>query len=1261
MVLKEFVKLNYAPIEKYQRFILDNNWAIEDVFSKYDDFEDKSISKEILDKVLVKTKKFDLQHSVVTGVVERVKYFVKTYENEKKKKDYEKFITVCREVIESHLERSETYINNFDISDYPAVYLQEAEMRLSNDIFVKTSKIRELLSGINLTTEDEEGQIEFIKDQYAPLIMHDHLVNIYPQIKTVLDDKGIDFKKEPKPFFHINNKKAPEWEEKKHYFEQEKEVLQYYVDELKKIKRGLLIDGVYISGWMYYHINYFVTKYPTQIFNKKTGEFESEDTIGVPPLRDNEWWVINDNYELAKKNKEMMFIAATRRAAKTTMNASHLGWCMVAGKMNLLIGAGSSSDLGQIADNFSIIQNNINPAFKAYNLVDDWTKSVRYGVRLKNNKPLMCTNIKIVNLEAGSEKKSEAFAGFTPEAVIIDEIMKLAFKAQLAALKPAVDTPYGKRCVVILTGCVCAGTKVFDSNGKIYNIEDVKLGQTLLGYDGKGYSTEKVTWLKPPAKKPCYRLTFTGGTTLECSDDHPILMSNRHNKNRGRFEKAMNLKVGDFAYLINEVAPFGKTVEKDAYLLGLLVGDGCNQDKKGSEIYLEGDSVFNELSKYYDMTVMHEYTTSNNLTYRRAYIKNSRVITEKAKINGLHKDKKILPYNWSEYDKESLSKLIGGLIDSDGSVTKGKKGYRIRFSNCSYHVIEGLKLALMKFGIHATLSRYDRIETKIKGKNYKRLPSYELSISRVKDIKIFFENIKLFSETKQIDFEYLDSLIEKTTESSLRFIDKTYEDKGEFFEGKGDFSGLRRVSVKNVEYIGEQYVYNLTADTTHTYVANGVVTHNTAGNEELAKDSFDVLRDPETNDILTMPWDILNSRVPEEFRTWEERDFGTFIPAQMSAKDGMVKIDSNLATYLGVESPALEKVAIKVTNWEKAKEIILEDREKKKSDIVEYIKEVLYYPISPSDMLLSGKVNPFPVTEGIMHRDYLLSISPSGVGKKVFLTENTQGQVVYTQSNEPLASYPHKGGFIDCPIVLYEELPEDMPPDNLYVAGFDDYKQEQSTTDSIGSFHIYKVDAGFGEKSGEIVASYATRPDPHGKMHHQIYMLQKAFNAKCFMENADTDYQTFLELRRVADVWLVEAIDFDGEATQKNTGKRKYGWNPSNKKNRDKLFSLLLSYTKRRFTVEDEDGNIKTILGIQKINDIGVLDEIIAYKEGNNVDRLTSFMSCLGYEFFLYISNMFPDVSRQLELRRDKQRNESQRKVRKSSNFFAGRTKRKIF
>jgi hypothetical protein len=161
---------------------------------------------------------------------------------------------------------------------------------------------------------------------------------------------------------------------------------------------------------------------------------------------------------------------------------------------------------------------------------------------------------------------------------------------------------------------------------------------------------------------------------------------------------------------------------------------------------------------------------------------------------------------------------------------------------------------------------------------------------------------------------------------------------------------------------------------------------------------------------------------------------------------------------------------------------------------------------------------------------------------------------------------------------------------------------------------------------GRIVASVASRPDPHNKLYRQIFLLMQAFNARVFMENADMGFKEYLDRKRSTDLWLVESMDFKSDMTQQSNGRRRYGWNPS-PENKKFLLGLAKNYAKQEFTVIDDNGEEKTILGVQMINDIGLLDEMIMYKKDNNVDRITSFMSCLGYEFYLFNNYMLPNAS----------------------------------
>lgn len=1021
MELKVYVDSYISLIKDNFDYIKSNDWTkIEKIKSR-----EEATAVDYYSTVKSKEEEFELQDTLVDFTVERLSKLVSAYKGEKKDPLYGKFLSLCKNMIEYHTTRCIAYPNNFKYSTIEKASDRLLEVKLQQKVATATAKIVDKVTGFNLTLEDEIEVVEFLGDKKAPLIMHYKLIEMFPSIRDKVEKMGIDFDTEPEPTVHILNTKPPQWDIKKHYFEQDKDTLQYYVDEWKKIQRGIIIDGVYITPWMYYHMNFFTTKYPHAKYNNKSKRVETKDIIGVPPLRDNEWWTIIDNYEVAKSEGLMMFLAATRRAAKTTMQTSHLGHCVVTNRLELVVAGGSSKDLDVLQKNFEILQENIHPAFKIPLILEQWGKRVELGIKTKDNKSIVNSFLKIINMDGGTKSKSEIFAGLTPDAVIIDEVMKLPFSSQLDGLKPAIDQPAGKRCVVILAGCVCKGTKVFDAKGKVHNIEDIKLGDTILGYDGVGASVENVSWVKPPAKKPCYRVTLEDGTTLECSNDHPILTKNKCEG--ARFERTENITEGDIVYTL---------------------------------------------------------------------------------------------------DPES--------------------------------------------------------------------------------------------------------------EEIIESIQTTYGDKGEYFAGKNNFKGVKSKTVKSVEFIGEQDVYNITADTTHTYIANGIITHNTAGNEDLAKDAFDYLREPEANEVLSMPWDVFNSRVPEEHRTWQERPFGTFIPAQMSAKEGMVKKDSNLSEYLGIKSELLSSIPIKVTDWKTSKELIQSDRDKKRKKMDSYTKEVLYYPMCPSDMLLSTKVNPFPVQEAIAHREYLKQIG--GTGKKGFLIQKTTGEIEFEMDEtKELANYPFKGGFIDAPVVLYEDLPTERPADYLYVSGFDDYKQDESDTDSIGSFHIYKLDVGLDDMCGKIVASFATRPDPHEKLHYQIYLLQQAFNAKCFMENADLSYKDFLERRKVVDKWLMTSLDFEADLASQSQGRRKYGWAPT-PKNKKNLFQKFVHYTRRIFQIYDKDGNEIEVLGVQMIDDIQLLDEIISYQEGNNVDRITSFMSCLGFEDYLTANYMAYNPNRNIEKRREENR-----------------------
>jgi len=104
-----------------------------------------------------------------------------------------------------------------------------------------------------------------------------------------------------------------------------------------------------------------------------------------------------------------------------------------------------------------------------------------------------------------------------------------------------------------------------------------------------------------------------------------------------------------------------------------------------------------------------------------------------------------------------------------------------------------------------------------------------------------------------------------------------------------------------------------------------------------------------------------------------------------------------------------------------------------------------------------------------------------------------------------------------------------------------------------------------------------------------------------------------------------------------SNSKRKYGWHPTPKNK-----NFLLGILKNNLTeeIELEDGS--TMLGITAIEDIGILDEILTFKKGQNVDRITSFMTVLGYDYYLTANYITPDIPKEIKEKQKKKRSRRQ-------------------
>lgn len=401
----------------------------------------------------------------------------------------------------------------------------------------------------------------------------------------------------------------------------------------------------------------------------------------------------------------------------------------------------------------------------------------------------------------------------------------------------------------------------------------------------------------------------------------------------------------------------------------------------------------------------------------------------------------------------------------------------------------------------------------------------------------------------------------------------------------------------------------------------------TGGEVELSKDAQEMFSDPETYNLLVMDWDILNRRAMKG-KTWKERKWAMFVPGQM-ANSG-VKRTIGLGHYLGKpDDKKLNKIKIDATDFEASTNKLNEERKKLSTkDRVAYTSHTMFYPFTIDDCFLSSSQNLFPVEYAIKHKNDLLESGQySGMLCDVFLESGNK--LGTTKSNKQLAGFPFSGGVIDAPVQIFEMPQSNRFDDYVYVAGLDGYKQAKSDTASLGTFYIFKRRVGIRDPYAyRIVVSYVSRPSSIDQFCRTCEVLQKGYGAICLMENADQMYEQYLNRKSgmPASFFL-----FAGEAIANKyvkAGSRqnsKLGLYPT-PGNQNLLFSCVVDYCWQDFVIgyDDSTGLDITVKGIELIDDIALLDEIIQYKPGLNVDRIIAFGHALVLARYFDDNNYMP-------------------------------------
>ena len=254
--------------------------------------------------------------------------------------------------------------------------------------------------------------------------------------------------------------------------------------------------------------------------------------------------------------------------------------------------------------------------------------------------------------------------------------------------------------------------------------------------------------------------------------------------------------------------------------IGWLIGDGTYGLEHSPRLCNCDSEINNYVENKFTADTKKSYITKDGRIYKELLIKNICPILRTLGIYGQTKNNKRLPTDIHSYNKKDICELLGGFFDTDGCVHYTKNKY-IDLTSSSYELLNEVRMLMQKLGIHVNIKRIKaNKETNPKDKN----DWYVLYVSRSEDIIAFHKNISFFIGYKQ---ERLNSVI-SFLHAAKR---KTKLSKG--------IKGIRLERVIDVSPIGKKPVYNLTAGTTHTYIANGIVTHNTGGKMEKGRGEYE--------------------------------------------------------------------------------------------------------------------------------------------------------------------------------------------------------------------------------------------------------------------------------------------------------------------------------------------------------------------------------------------------------------------------------------
>lgn len=721
-------------------------------------------------------------------------------------------------------------------------------------------------------------------------------------------------------------------------------------------------------------------------------------------------------------------------------------------------------------------------------------------------------------------------------------------------------------------GCHIKGTRVLMYDGSTKNVEDIHIGDALMGND----NTPRIVQKLYNGTDQLYKITLSNGDFQIVNSHHPVYFKKynwntktytEHTLTAPELMKIRNLNKG--YYIPKAIINFhSRSILVDPYFLGLWLGDG---DSTRLDIANEDSEVLDWLKATYPGYVRN---LRQSETCKVFHISKSHIYDYYFRKYNLYNNKHI-PEDFKLNTSNIQLKVVAGLIDTDGTYNSRKNFFEITQRYDRKHILDDIKFMCEANGLKCSLT--SRIGT---GKK-KGVLHYRLRISG--NLSIIPTKI---SRKKGINSTAYKS---RNCWNDYTFRVEPYE-VGEYYGftvDKNHLFVLGDLTITHNTFPRLIDLYNVMLPSVQEgdYVFGLMYLQGTAGdNESDFAGAQEIMYNPKGYNMYALPnvFDKNNQG---------KKDFVFFFPGYVNRK--------GCYNENGVSDVVQALIEI------------LQNRYRVKynsSDPNTVVKTIAEVPITPAEAIVKTGVNMFPVTD-LTERLGQLDSNPREyddvyTGSLIL----KDGEVQFSPSSEtPIREFPHKDNKMEGSIELFQlpviDKETKKPYNSRYIVGCDPYDDDESNTMSLGSVFVLDL------WTDKIVAEYTGRPLFAEDFYEICRKLCLFYNARMNYENNKKGL--FGHFSKMNSTYLLtEQLEFlkDKDMVKEGYGNKARGTNataPVNAFARNLLRSWLLKPVPVIQTVDGEEQEV-LVPNLYTLRNRALIKELIMYNSEGNFDRISA-------------------------------------------------------